>query len=186
MATLASIPKMGKCNPIIRFLNCCGISHLYSQPNRLMAKVIKKVSHGSHQSPQSHFAVPTMEGMALGPSPVRTIASLAAHRADAEKYTGPSTAEGKPARSSQGTKVQCLQIRWRIGVCVSKARKGRSRFAGWPGATALGDTLLLRSSARGDIWIPGIHAAPSGARLYRPRSYPRLSPWARLCRPLRA
>jgi hypothetical protein len=78
---------MGKCYPIIRFLDCCGISHLYSQPNRLMKRAIKKLSHGSHQSPQSHFAVPTMEGMALGPSPVRNLTSLAAHRADAPKNT---------------------------------------------------------------------------------------------------
>ncbi len=63
-----------------------------------MERAIKKVSHGSHQSPQSHFLVPTMEGMALGPLPVRTLASLAAHRPDAQKYTGPSTAEGKAAR----------------------------------------------------------------------------------------
>jgi hypothetical protein len=68
---------MGKCYPITRFLDCCGISHLYSQPNAVMERAIKKVSHGSHQSPQSHFAVPTMEGMALGPRPVRTLASLA-------------------------------------------------------------------------------------------------------------
>jgi hypothetical protein len=78
---------MGKCYPIIHFLDFGGISHLYSQPNRLMARAIKKVSHGSHQSPQSHFAVPTMEGMALGPLPVRSLASLAAQRADAQKYT---------------------------------------------------------------------------------------------------
>jgi hypothetical protein len=56
-------------------------------------------------APQSHFAVPTMEGMALGPSPVRTLASLAAHDADAQKYTGPSTAEGKAARFLHGTKL---------------------------------------------------------------------------------
>ncbi len=72
---------MGKCYPIVRFLDFGGISHLYSQPNRLMERAIKKVSHGSHQSPQSHFAVPTMEGMALVPLPVRTLASLAAHHA---------------------------------------------------------------------------------------------------------
>src|SRR5271165_3195450 len=59
---------MGKCYPIIHFLDFGGILHLYSQPNRLMARAIKKVSHGSHQSPQSHLAVPTMEGMALGPT----------------------------------------------------------------------------------------------------------------------
>src|SRR5271166_4463280 len=96
---------MGKCYPTIYFLDLGGISHLYSQPNRLMARAIKKVSHGSHQSPQSHFAVPTMEGMALGPPPVRTLASLAAHRADAQKYTGPSTAEGQAARFFHGTKL---------------------------------------------------------------------------------
>jgi hypothetical protein len=98
-----SIPKMGKCYPIIHFLDLGGISHLYSQPNRLMERVIKKVSHGSHQSPQSHFAVPTMEGMAFGPLPVRTLASLAAHHADRQKYTGPATAEGTAARFFHGT-----------------------------------------------------------------------------------
>ena len=94
---------MGKCNRVTHFLDFTGISYLYPQPNRLMARAIKKVSHGSHQSPQSHFAVPTMEGMALGPSPVRTLASLAAHHADPQKYTGPSTAEGKAARFFHGT-----------------------------------------------------------------------------------
>jgi hypothetical protein len=100
-----SIPKMGKRYPITRFLDFGGISHLCSQPNPFMARAIKRVSHGSHQSPQSHFAVPTMEGMALGPLPVRTLASLAADRADAQKYTGPSTAEGKAARFLRGTKL---------------------------------------------------------------------------------
>jgi hypothetical protein len=70
-----------------------------------MEWAIKKVSHGSHQSPQSHFAVPIMEGMALGPLPVRTLASLAAHYADPQKYTGSSTAEGKAARFFHGTKL---------------------------------------------------------------------------------
>src|SRR5215831_11479861 len=93
---------MGKCYPIIRFWIFGGISHLYSQSNRLMERAIKKVSHGSHQSPQSHFAVPTMEGMARGPLPARTLASLTAHHADAQKYTGPPTAEGKAARFSGG------------------------------------------------------------------------------------
>jgi hypothetical protein len=50
-----SIPKMGKCYPIIRSLDFGGISPLYSQPSRLMARAINKVSHGSHQSPQSYF-----------------------------------------------------------------------------------------------------------------------------------
>ncbi len=49
--------------------------------------------------------MPTMERMALGPSPVRTLASLAAHRAEAQKYTGPSTAGGKAARFFHGTKL---------------------------------------------------------------------------------
>ncbi len=104
-ASRTSIPKMGKCYPIAHFLDFGGISNLYSQPNRLTEQAIKKVSHGSHQSPQSHFAVPTMEGMALGPSPVRTLACLAAHRAAAQKYTRPSTAEGKAARFFRGTKL---------------------------------------------------------------------------------
>jgi hypothetical protein len=73
------------------------------------------MSHGSHQPPQSHFAVPTMEGMALGPSPVRTLASLAARRADAQKYAGPSTAEGKVARFFSRNKATDLvgNKRWR-------------------------------------------------------------------------
>jgi len=46
-----------------------------------------------------------MEGMALGPLPVRSLASLTAHHADPQKYTGPSTAEGKAARFFHGTKL---------------------------------------------------------------------------------
>ena len=96
---------MGKCYRVTHFLDFTGISHLYPQPNRLMARAIKKVSHGSHQSPQSHFAVPTMEGMALGPLPVRSLSSLTAHHADPQKYTGSSTAKGKAARFFHGTKL---------------------------------------------------------------------------------
>jgi hypothetical protein len=54
-----------------------------------MARAIKKLSHGSHQSPQSHFAVPTMEGMAFVPSPVRTLAGLAPHHADLRNTPAP-------------------------------------------------------------------------------------------------
>jgi hypothetical protein len=53
-----------------------------------MERVIKKVSHGLASLPQSHFAVPTMEGMALGPPPVRTMASLAAHHAATFRHGG--------------------------------------------------------------------------------------------------
>jgi hypothetical protein len=102
---------MGKCYPIVRFLDFGGSSHLYSQPNRLMERTIKNVSHGSHQSPQSHFAVPTMEGMALDPSPVRALASLAAHRAGAQKYTGPSTPEGGRGKVPGGSRCAYDQSR---------------------------------------------------------------------------
>jgi hypothetical protein len=84
-ATQASIPKMGKCYPITHIFDFCWIKHLYSQPKNMKALEIQKVSHGSHQSPQSHFAVPTIEGMPLGPSPVWTLACLAAYRAGAQK-----------------------------------------------------------------------------------------------------
>jgi hypothetical protein len=85
-----------------------------------MERAIKKVSHGSHQSPQSHFAVPTMEGMALGPSPVRTLASLAAHRADAQKYTGPTTKVGVRQIGEQS-----------YGFAkVTRRRTGRERLLG--------------------------------------------------------
>jgi hypothetical protein len=117
-----SIPKMGKCYPIIHFLDFNRIPHLYSQPNHLMARAIKKVSRGSHQSPQSHFAVPTIEGMALGPSPVRTLASLAAHRANAHKYTGPSmqaarrAAGRSPRRPRQGAKPKPSVLTIKAGM----------------------------------------------------------------------
>jgi hypothetical protein len=86
---------MGKCYQITHFLDLRGISPKYSQPNCLIIFQLKKVSHWSHWSPQSHFAVFTMKDMALRKSPVRTAAMLAANRANAQKSTGPSTAQGK-------------------------------------------------------------------------------------------
>src|SRR5271165_3040435 len=165
---------MGKCYPIIHFLDFGGILHLYSQPNRLMERVIKKVSHGSHQSPQSHFAVPTMEGMALGPSPVRTLASLAAHHADPQKYTGPSTAEGKAARFFHGTKPpisletkggvrQIGQQSYRFAT-VARTRTGRERFL-WEGEALYGclgaewRRLVRAGGARSGKPIPTAAAA---------------------------
>src|SRR3974377_2352401 len=57
----------------------------------------------------------------------------------------------------------------------------------WPSATALGDDSLARKAPRGATEaFPSRYAAPYGAQLCRQRSYPRLSPWARLCRPLGA
>src|SRR5271157_4555772 len=148
---------MGKCYPIIRFLDLGGISHLYSQPNRLMARAIKKVSHGSHQSHQSHFAVPTMEGMALGPSPVRTLASLAAHHADPQKYTGPSTAEGKAARFFHGTKPP-ISLETKGGGETKRGTKLGFRHGGeeenWAGKAPRGGRGSLRLFGRGndDVW----------------------------------
>jgi hypothetical protein len=86
-----------------------------------------------------------MEGMALGPSPVRTLASLAAHRADAQKYTGPSTAEGKAARSFHGTKLP-----------ISLEAKGG-------GETNRGTKLTFRHGGEEENWVG---KAPRGARLF--------------------
>ncbi len=148
---------MGKCYPITRFLDFAGISHLYSQPNRLMERAIKKVSHGSHQSPQSHFAMPTMGGMALGPSPVRTLATLAAHRADAQKYTGPSTAEGKATRFFHGTKLP-ISLETKGGGELKRGTKAtvshggeEENWAGKAAAVAFRKYVELFSESRSQV-----------------------------------
>jgi hypothetical protein len=54
----------------------------------------------------------------------------------------------------------------------------------WPSARALGNDPFAREAPRGATEeFPGVYAAPYGAQLSGLRSYPRLSPWARLCRP---
>jgi hypothetical protein len=128
-----------------------------------MARAIKKVSHGSHQSPQSHFAVPTMEGMALGPPPVRTLASLAAHRADAQKYTGPSTAEGKAVRFFHGTKRPFRhggeEENW-----AGKAPRGRR------------GSLLLFGRGNDDVWYGQAARGAASRSARRPRQGARPRP----------
>src|SRR5215831_729481 len=103
---------MGKCYPIIRFWIFGGISHLYSQPNRLMERAIKKVSHGSHQSPQSHFAVPTMEGMTLGRPPRRR-----------------SEIHRPLHRSAQGCTISSRN-KATVSATVARRRTGRERLLG--------------------------------------------------------
>src|SRR6516162_6912510 len=56
-------------------------------------------------APQSHFAVPTMEGVALGPLPVRTLASPATHHADPRKLQRPLHCRGQAAHFFHGTKL---------------------------------------------------------------------------------
>ncbi len=75
----------------------------------------------------------------MRPSPVRTLASLAAHRADPQKYIGPSTAEGKAARFFHGTKLQ-----FRHG----------GEEENWAGKAPRGGRGSLRLFGRGndDVW----------------------------------
>ena len=104
---------------------------------------------GSHQSPQSYFAVPTMEGMAH--LAVRTLASLAAHRADAQKYTGPSTAEGKAARFFHGTKLP-ISLETKGGGETNRGTKLPFRHGGeeenWAGKAPRGGRGSLRLLVR--------------------------------------
>src|SRR5271157_1684754 len=102
-ASRTSIPKMGKCYPIIHFLDFGGISHLYSQSNRLMERAIKKSV--SWVSPVSTVPFRGAYNGAYGSWPITgsDSTSLAAHHPDPQKYTGPSNAEGKAARFFHGT-----------------------------------------------------------------------------------
>ena len=61
-----SLPKMGKCYQIKHFLDFLRIQLENPQPKNLMTLEIKKVSHQSHQSPQSHFDVLTKYGCLEG------------------------------------------------------------------------------------------------------------------------
>jgi len=98
-----------------------------------------------------------MEGMALGPSPVRTLASLAAHRADAQKYTGPSTGEGKAARFFHGTKLP-ISLETKGEGETNRGTKLRFRHGGeeenWAGKAPKGGQGSLRLFGRGndDVW----------------------------------
>src|SRR5271157_5807979 len=98
-----------------------------------------------------------MEGMALGPSPVRTLASLAAHRADAQKYTGPSTGEGKAARFFHGTKLP-ISLETKGRGETNRRTKLPFRHGGeeenWAGKAPKGGQGSLRLFGRGndDVW----------------------------------
>jgi hypothetical protein len=122
-----------------------------------------------------------MEGMAHGPPPVRTLASLAAHRADAQKYTGPSTAEGKAARFFHGTK---LPISWETkgGGETNRRRKLPFRHGGeeenWAGKAPGGGGGSLRLFGRGndDVWYGQAVREAASRSPWRPRQGARPKP----------
>src|SRR5271167_843637 len=87
------------------------------------------------------------------PPPVRTLASLAAHRANVQKYTGPSTAEGKAARFFHGTKLP-ISLETKGGGETNRGTKLRFRHGGeeenWAGKAPRGGRGSLRLFGRGN------------------------------------
>jgi hypothetical protein len=121
-----------------------------------------------------------MEGMALGPLPVRTLASLAAHREDAQKYTGLSTGEGKAAHFFHGTKLP-ISLETKVGGETNRGTKLPFRRSGeeenWAGKAPRGGPSSLRLFGRGndDVWYGqaargAASPVPDGTRASR-------SPW---------
>src|SRR6516162_6088800 len=100
-----------------------------------MAWKIKKVSHGSHKSPPSHFAVPTIGGMALSPSLVRTLSRAAAHRANSQQYPGPTTREGKSGAVWNASRRVVAATAWGL--------RGQNRLS-----SGLADRVLLVRGGR--------------------------------------
>src|SRR5271167_3522132 len=94
-----------------------------------------------------------MEGMALGPSPVRTLGCLAAHRPNARKYADPSTAEGKAARFFHGTKLP-ISLETKGGGETNRGTKRPFHHGGeeenWAGKAPRGGRGSLRLFGRGN------------------------------------
>ena len=139
------------------------------------------MSHGSHQSPQSHFAVPTIGGMALGPSPVRTLGCLAAHRPNARKYADPSTAEGKAARFFHGTKLP-ISLGKKGGGETNRGTKRPFHHGGeeenWAGKAPRGGrgSLRLFGCGNGDVWYGQAARGAASRSPRRPRQGARRKP----------
>src|SRR5271167_1322568 len=124
-----------------------------------------------------------MEGMALGPSPVRTLGCLAAHRPNARKYADPSTAEGKAARFFHGTKLP-ISLETKGGGETNRGTKLPFRHGGeeenWAGKAPKGrrGSVRLFGRGNGDVWYGqaargAASPVPDGTRASRSPRRPR-------------
>jgi hypothetical protein len=90
------------------------------------------------------------------------------------------------AHIAKGTMCAPPGFRWYDDVLVSASSRHVRAVIMWPSATALGyEKVLLKKPREGRHTASSRrYVAPDGASLDGPRLHPRLSPWARLCRPL--